>query len=325
MHSAFSHLLGCLGESTPVGKIDASSVGRFKRYLGERLKTSTCNKVITIVRALWNRARKARLIRGDNPWSGVRVGREIPHDQRALRDDELQSLYDAAAEQGDQWHVLVLVLAGSGLRIGEAEYLRWVDVDLEAGTLTVSPRGRSLVEIGGRSYHLPTWTAKATASYRTVPVPGWIIDSLRRWKARNGASPYVFVTLDRLAVISARVEQGRWRDNEHPLSRTGHKVLGRIHQRARKLLASRRGVPEGKLAWDRLGFHDLRRSYLTRLANSNVPAHVLKRVGGHETLATTMAYYLKPTDDDSARILAALGDSRTVQGTTREQGTTDVA
>lgn len=40
--------------------------------------------------------------------------------------------------------------------------------------------------------------------------------------------------------------------------------------------------------WPAIGFHDLRKTYLTRLANGGLPVHLLKVIAGHSVVATTL-------------------------------------
>jgi integrase len=64
-------------------------------------------------------------------------------------------------------------------RQGEALGLRWPDVDLDAGTVTIQ---RSLQRVGGE------WVfpgPKTTRSRRTVPLPGPVTAALREHRARQ--------------------------------------------------------------------------------------------------------------------------------------------
>lgn len=73
--------------------------------------------------------------------------------------------------RGDGLVELVDVIAGTGLRIGEALALRHQDVDLERGTITVV--GTS---VGGQWQSVP----KTSAGHRKVSAPSWAVDVLAR-------------------------------------------------------------------------------------------------------------------------------------------------
>ena len=60
------------------------------------------------------------------------------HDVAAMGSDDARAVLDAV--RGDRIEALVTVTLATGLRQGEALGLRWQDVDLKAGTLTVHTR-----------------------------------------------------------------------------------------------------------------------------------------------------------------------------------------
>jgi integrase len=86
-----------------------------------------------------------------NPAVGVRLPKTTRSERRFLTRDEVFRLADAAAEYpipevGQQYRVLVLVLAFCGLRWGEAAGLKVGRVDLLRRRLTVA---ETLSEVGG--------------------------------------------------------------------------------------------------------------------------------------------------------------------------------
>jgi integrase len=80
--------------------------------------------------------------------------------------DEAQTAQLLVAAKGTPWHVPVLLAVATGLRRGEVLGLRWQDVDLEAGRLTVQ---QTLEETRSGLAFKPPKTAK---SRRCVPIPG---------------------------------------------------------------------------------------------------------------------------------------------------------
>lgn len=98
------------------------------------------------------------------PDETIEVLRRISEDDRARRRD----IPD-----------LVGLLAGSGLRIGEALALRWSSIDLEGGTLDVS--GTVLRLRSGGLTIKPA--AKSAAGMRTLELPQWVTQLLRLRRA----------------------------------------------------------------------------------------------------------------------------------------------
>ena len=84
--------------------------------------------------------------------------------------------------RGDDLAELVDVLLGTGLRIGEALALRWPHIDLnsEIPTITVAA---TIAQVGG-TYFLQE-TAKTKAGHRTVVLPPFVVDALRRQRDRD--------------------------------------------------------------------------------------------------------------------------------------------
>src|SRR5207244_1590461 len=70
-----------------------------------------------------------------NPAALLFPPRPRRREMTALTVDQLLALF--AATQGDRLHVLWVLLATAGLRVGEALGLKWEDVDLDARRLTV--------------------------------------------------------------------------------------------------------------------------------------------------------------------------------------------
>lgn len=283
---------------------------------GKNLRPATQDRIITHVRAAISRAIKAKLLR-DNPFKGERV-RWDPKDSRIYSSEEIGVMIEAAPS--DWWRLFIALLAGTGLRLGEALYLRWETVDLAAGRVSVSPQDAADWSLGETTLRLPAWTAKAPKSYRVLPLSSDLIARLTVWKVKAGNTPYVFLGIPRIRAISSRIARATWRQNEVPVSSL-HPPFRTIQKRAKALLAKRRGVEVQEVAW-RLGTpHDLRDTYIMVLANNGVPMHVASRMAGHSDIKITERFYLHAAAEDDRRVLAALAaaDRGAVSGTNREQ------
>lgn len=85
---------------------------------------------------------------------------------------ELRALLDHA---DDDFRPFVTLAIFSGLRASELRGLRWQDVDLKGGTVTVAQRADKYCEIG---------PPKSRAGRRTVPLPPKVVTELKAWKLR---------------------------------------------------------------------------------------------------------------------------------------------
>ena len=118
------------------------------------------------------RAKPVRdLDRDDRPGAGRLT------EPRYLSRDELDRLL---GEMGDTFRPVAATCAYAGLRVSEALGLRWRDVDLKAGTLTVTG------QLGARGARVPTKTA---ASAATVPLLPALAAELRAHRATRRAKP----------------------------------------------------------------------------------------------------------------------------------------
>lgn len=105
---------------------------------------ATVRQIHAVLRSALTSARRDGLIAG-NPAADVSLGGPRPAKVRPWEPAELGAFLDSAS--GHRLGALFELLAMTGLRRGEALGLRWADVDLSAGMLTVR---RQLVAVGAR-------------------------------------------------------------------------------------------------------------------------------------------------------------------------------
>ena len=118
-----------------LGEISPFDLERYKRTRIEAGVTVLVNRELAVLRALYNRAREWGKYEGDNPAARVKPLRESPGRLRFLEHEEEEQLLAPAAEP---FRTMVLVGVYTGLRLrSEALTLRWVDVDLIRGLVTV--------------------------------------------------------------------------------------------------------------------------------------------------------------------------------------------
>jgi|tagenome__1003787_1003787.scaffolds.fasta_scaffold20920142_3 integrase len=102
----------------------------------------------------------------------VKVPRPQPAEREALSVEDAKTLLKAA--EGERLHALYVVVLLLGLRRSEVTGLRWRDVDLDSGTLTVR---QTLHRTSEGLKFLPPKTQR---SRRTVPLPPAAADALNR-------------------------------------------------------------------------------------------------------------------------------------------------
>jgi integrase len=193
-----------------------------------------------------------------NPAAGKRRRLKSTRPARPwVEPEQLPAFLDAASGVG---RVLFGLLAGAGLRIGEALALRWQHVDLATGTLHVV-------------------NAKTDAGVRAVDLTEALREELVLWRAESE-----HVESDDHVVTTAT---GR----KHNPSNLRRDVLGPAVESANAKLA-KDGVAPIETS---LGFHGLRRTYASlRCACGDDVAYASAQLG-HEDPRFTLKVYAQAT------------------------------
>jgi integrase len=176
--------------------------------------------------------------------------------------------------EGLRYRNVLVLIAATGLRRGEALALHWSEVDLDAGLLTV--RG-TLGRVGGR---LLISAPKTDRSRRTVPIPPPLVTMLRAHRADQAA--------ERLAA------RNQWQD--HGLvfaSELGTPVDPRNVLRTIEIAAQKAGMSD-------IGVHTLRHSAAVAWLEAGVHIKAVADLLGHSSIAITGDIY-GHTSDDTAR------------------------
>lgn len=176
-----------------------------------------------------------------------------------------------------------LLAAALGLRQGELSGLRWEDVDLERGLLTVR---HQLQRVAGRPELHPPRSAKGR---RTLPLPALVREALRQHRLRQKE--------ERLRAGPA------WTETGFVFTTTVGTPL-----EARTLLRNFHGLL-ARARLPRRRFHDLRHTAASLLLALGVDVRVLQEILGHSQIgitANTYAHVLPPLLLDAAGKLDTL-------------------
>jgi integrase len=177
------------------------------------------------------------------------------------------------AEDDTPYKIAIILMIAGGLRRGESLGLRWRNVDLDNGRITIAEQRVPL--IGGAHFAEP----KAAASVRTIALPPNAVDAL---KAHRKA------TAEQLLAIGVRLTAAMT---------VACNALGEpLEPDTFGKWARRRGFK----------LHNLRHAHLSALANSGIPIAAVSKRAGHSTIATTIATYVhaEGADDEAAAAVA---------------------
>lgn len=272
------HLGPHLG-SIPLPELDRRAIETFYVRLldsggrdGEPLSARTIQLVHAVLRTALKDAQLDGLIQ-TNPAAQARTPKrdllatEVEDELQVWTSDQAAHFLECVDDHPLRalWHLAL----GTGARRGELVGLRWQDVDLRAGTVTVR---RSLTVIDGVARLLRTKTSRS----RRLTIGASVVDALERHRAEQAAQPVragdeghdawnlVFTT-----------ETGRY---VHPST-----LSWEFHDLVRTL-----SLPAIRL-------HDLRHTNASLLLELGVPVKVISERLGHATIVTTMDIYA-PSD-----------------------------
>lgn len=153
-----------------------------------------------------------------------------------------------------------------GLRQGEALALRWEDVDLETGTLTVR---RSMQRLVGKG--LVFDEPKSRAGRRTIMLPNGLREALHAHRARQ---------------LGERLAAGTdWQDHGLLFAQiNGRPIDPGSDWKSWKALLGRAELRDARL-------HDARHTAATLLLQQGVPARVAMQILGHSQISLTLGTY----------------------------------
>jgi integrase len=230
---------------------------------GEGLASST---VLQLHRIL-SRALKVAMQRG-------KIARNVCSlvDAPSLRRDEVVpfSTEEArallAAARGLRNEARWSVALALGLRQGEALALRWEDIDLDTGTLTVK---RSMQRLVGKG--LVFDEPKSRAGRRAIMLPNGLRDALRAHRA---------------AQLEERLAAGsEWQEHGLLFAQVnGRPIDPGSDWKSWKALLALAGVRDARL-------HDARHTAATLLLQQGVPARVAMQILGHSQISLTLGTY----------------------------------
>jgi integrase len=241
-----------------LSEISVRDVDRYKaaKLREGKLGAAQINKTLKLLAMILDVAIEYELVDGANPARGRRRRVKAPKVQRTwVEPEQLPSLLDAA----DRFmRPVIAILAGAGLRVGEAVALDWRDVNLATGTLSV---GLAKTDAG---------------SFRDVDMPGGLIEALSEWKAWRKA--------DRpdQPVLSTRTKRRQTVTNiDHRLKATIRRANARLTEVGIEPIS------------ERVTPHSLRRTYASlRAALRDDPVYIAEQLG-HEDPAFTFRVYQK--------------------------------
>ena len=241
------------------------------------LSQSYISHAMNYIRDIFRKASANDLI-GRNPTEELEapsVSKKPP--RRALTEEErayfMQQVYK------HPYGALFGVIFACGLRPGEARGLQWGDIDFKKSTITVS----RAVSRDGKTLKEP----KTASGYRTVPVPDWYLDILKK---KDKTSLFVFPN-----------SQGNYMTKQH-YQRAWRSFWNACDIAAGAKTAKQLGIKGNDIKPSDIVIHVLdqdvtpyylRHTYATSLAEKEINMKAAQAWLGHSDIRMTMDVYTK--------------------------------
>lgn len=235
-----------------LSKLDAITYERvFINKLLKELAPGTVKHYHSIFKTAVNAAVTNKTI-AENNFKSIRINDSQKKENNFLSAKELNTLLDVAKKEAHITdYTLILTLASTGMRKGEANGLKWKDIDFKKKTIKIE---RTRDEHGVRP-------PKTTNSYRTIPIDNTLIAQLelyRIWCKKKMFSLGKHLSNDDFVFISS-----------NGIVRNDHMAINEALERIIKKAKVKRITP-----------HGLRHTHATILLNKGMSATtVAKRLG----------------------------------------------
>lgn len=238
----------------------------------EGLKRGTIEKIIKIIRNSLEHAIDLELI-SKNVAAKTKLPKGDKEELTVWNEQEVQLFLKDA--QDSRYSIVFHMALVTGMRQGELLGLRWKDVDLEKGHLTIS----QTLSHDGKTFLLG---GKTKSSLRKILLPESTVAKLKKHRA---------------AVLKEKLSQGEeYQDNDLVMcTPSGTPINPANVRRSLNVLIKKTAVPK-------IRFHDLRHTHATLLLAKGVNVKVISERLGHSNIKITLDTYshVLPTMQEDA-------------------------
>jgi integrase len=285
-----AHLADTLGERFPIAGLSHADL---QRHVTRRAKVAaiTIKKELDTLRSAWNWAKRMGYVEGDFPGAGLiypkgeeklpfmtwaEIERRVaaggdPEDLWEclyLREGEITEFLDFAQKRkGPAWvYPMCVMAAHTGARRSEMLRAERQDVDFEGGIITIREKKR----------------VRGKLTTRRVPMSSRLKEALAALPAANGRL---------LGMLSVQTAQKAFM-----------RVVGKHASRAKDAETRARKEARRRTKWSVIpGWHCLRHSFISALANRGIDQRVIQDMVGHMTSAMQRRYaHLYPSTKEEA-------------------------
>ncbi|NLG79219.1 MAG: site-specific integrase [Firmicutes bacterium] len=230
---------------------------------GVSLSPNTVRHIHRVLHKALNAAVKLQLI-PRNPCDAVEPPKAVKKEARYWTPEEAAQFLEAIQE--DRLYALFYVALGTGLRRGELLGLRWQDVDLNEGRLTVRQ------EIVRKSKGTLVKAPKTEKSRATISLSRGVVEVLKKHKARQAQERLLMGDQYHDSGLVFTTFEGKPLDPSY----ISGDYFGKLIEKAKVR---------------KINFHALRHTHATILASQGVPLKVVSERLRHSSVAITGDIY----------------------------------
>lgn len=230
------------------------------------LSPSTVRSIITVLRALFQYAARFDCA---VYWKDIHGPSRPPEDTVVLSEEAQSRLRTYCCEHLNYDTLGVLICLYTGMRLGEICALKWEDVNVAQGTITVRrtvQRIRNAEHQESDGYGTRTRVIfdvpKSRSSTRCIPVPGFLLPYLRSFRCRSECF-----------VLTGQQD---------------HFMEPRLFQKRYKNIMADADV-------NYVHFHALRHTFATNCVNLGFDVKTLSMILGHSSVSMTLNTYVHPS------------------------------
>lgn len=271
------------------------------------LKANTLDNVHTQLHPAFQMAVRDGLLRV-NPTDGVMAEIKKSHiwdrpQRHALTIPQQKAFTEYMKDNREYhgWVPIIMILLGTGMRIGECLGLRWDDLDFEKRIISVNHNiTERPYEDGSCAKHIQN--PKTRAGERTIPMIDEVFEAFLqeyemqkcmgyRSETIDGYTNFVFLTTGGSVISASSVNRAI-----HGIAESYNKEetkKAKLEKREAVLLPS-------------FSAHNLRHTFCTRLCENESNLKVIQSVMGHADITTTMDIYAEATNEKKQEIMANL-------------------
>lgn len=186
-----------------------------------------------------------------------------------FKDSDYAKLINYCKEHLTNKNLGILIVAYSGMRIGEICALKWKDIDIENECIEINKTLQRVYlddeEREDKNTEIVIQSAKTANSNRSIPIISDLLKMLKPLKKLYNPSSYILT------------------NEEKPIE-------PRVYRQYYKRLLE-------KLKIKYLKFHGLRHSFATRCINKGIDVKTVGDILGHSKVEITMNLYVHPSND----------------------------